>query len=54
MESNKFALQCMGGEKYDRWEKIGVEELTALMGFKLLMGIVHLPSLPDYWKQGFI
>ena len=51
MESNKFALQCMGGEKYDRWEKIGVEELTALMGFMLLMGIVHLPSLPDYWKR---
>ena len=31
-----------------------VEELTALMGFMLLMGIVHLPSLPDYWKRDVV
>ena len=30
---------------------ITVEELCAYMGFMLLMGIVHLPSLYDYWKN---
>ena len=28
-----------------------VEELQAYMGFMILMGIVHLPSIYDYWKK---
>ena len=41
----------MGGEKYEKWEKITIDELTAFMGFMLLMGIVRLPSTHDYWKR---
>ena len=33
------------------WDKVTVEELCAYMGFMLLMGIVRLPSLYDYWKN---
>ena len=35
LESNKYALQCMEQEKYDSWEKITVDELTAFLGFML-------------------
>ena len=28
-----------------------MEELKAYMGFMILMGIVHLPSIYDYWKK---
>ena len=50
-QSNKYAAECMGQEKYEKWTEITVEELCAYMGFMLLMGIVHLPSLYDYWKN---
>ena len=50
-ESNRYAAECMGPEKYDKWTEITVEELCAYMGFMLLMGIVHLPSVDDYWKN---
>lgn len=45
MQSNKYALECMGAEKYESWEKITVDELSAFIG------IVHLPSIADYWKR---
>ena len=41
----------MGQEKYDSWEKITVDEFTAFLGFMLLVGIVRLPSIADYWKR---
>ena len=47
LQSNKYACECMGGENYQSWEKIIVDELTAFMGFMLLMGIVRLPSTHD-------
>ena len=50
-QSNKYAAECMGPDKYEKWTEITVEELCAYMGFMLLMGIVHLPSLYDYWKN---
>ena len=49
VQSNKFTLECKG-EKYESWDKITIDELTAFMGFMLLMGIVRLPSIADYWK----
>ena len=48
---DKYAAECMGLEKFEKWNKVTVEELCAYMGFMLLMGIVHLPSLYDYWKN---
>ena len=49
-ESNRYAAECMVPEKY-KWTEITVEELCAYMGFMLLMGMVHLPSIDDYWKN---
>ena len=50
-QSNKFALECMGEEKFSTWMKITVQELQAYMGFMVMMGLVKLPSLKDYWKR---
>ena len=50
-QSNKFALECMGEEKFASWTKITVEELQAYMGFMILMGLIKLPSIFDYWKK---
>jgi len=47
-QTNQYALECMGGEKFARWTPVTVEELNAYMGFMILMGIVHLPSMYDY------
>ena len=50
-ESNAYANVAMGNEKYDKWSKITVDELRAFLGFSVLMGINHLPSLNDYWSR---
>ena len=41
----------MGGEKFAKWNQVTVEELQAYMGFMILMGIVRLPSIYDYWQK---
>ena len=50
-QTSKYAAECMGLEKYEKWNKVTVDELCAYMRFMLLMGIVHLPSIYDYWKN---
>ena len=50
-QSNTYAKTVMGPEKYDKWTKITVDELKAFLGFSILMGINHLPSLNDYWSR---
>lgn len=32
------------------WEPVSKEELKTFVGVELLMGILHLPSLEDYWQ----
>ena len=49
-QSNLYAKQVMGEEKYGKWEKITRDELRAYIGFCILMGIAHLPALDDYWS----
>ena len=49
-QSNLYAEQVMGEEKYACWEKISSEELRAYFGFCILMEIAHLPALDDYWS----
>lgn len=51
LQTNQYALECMGGERYAQWTPVTLPELHAYMGFMILMGIVHLPSLCDYWKK---
>ena len=50
-QSNLYAKEVMGDIKYESWTKITVEEIKAYFGFMLLMGMVPLPSLEDYWKK---
>ena len=50
-ESNNYAKSAMSDEKYDKWLEITVDELKAFLGFSVLMGINHLPSLNDYWSR---
>ena len=49
-QTNLYAQQCIGEEKYTRWDKVIVEEMKAFYGFTILMGMVRLPSLYDYWR----
>ena len=50
-ESNRYAAQVMGDERYREWTKITKEELKAFFGFSILMGIEKLPSVDDYWSK---
>ena len=49
-QSNLYAAQTMGEETYSQWNKITIEELKAYLGFYILMGLVQLPSMYDYWS----
>ena len=57
VQSNQYALECMGGETFGHWTQIITEELQAYMGFMVLMGIVHMPSIYSAhrkrWKTTF-
>ena len=50
-ESNRYAEDVMGSEKFAKWTKITVEEMKAFLGFSILMGINQLPAIKDYWKR---
>ena len=41
----------MGQLAFQSWQPVSVTELEAYMGFMILMGVVHLPALFDYWKN---
>ena len=49
-QSNLYAEQVLG-DKYVEWEKVTVEELRAYFGFMVLMGLVPLPAIDDYWRR---
>ena len=51
VETNRYAQTCMGEEEYTKWTNVTIDELKAYIGFKILMGIIRLPSLYDYWKK---
>lgn len=50
IETNRYAKECLK-EKYHTWETITEEEMYAYFGFLILMGIVNLPSIEDYWRR---
>jgi hypothetical protein len=41
----------MGAENFAMWTEITVEELQAYMRFMILMGLVKLPGIYDYWQK---
>ena len=50
-ESNRYAEDVMGSEKFAKWTKITEEEMKAFLGFSILMGINQLQAIKDYWKK---
>ena len=50
-ETNRYARQVMAEDKYRSWKQVTVEELKAFLGFSILMGVDHLPSVNDYWSR---
>ena len=36
---------------YTVWTKVTADELNAFFGFMILMGLVQLPALSDYWSR---
>ena len=49
-QSNLYASECMG-ERFDSWQIITMEELKAYFGFMILMGLMKMPSIYDYWQK---
>ena len=47
-QTNLYAQQNLGE---DEWDKVTVEELRAYFGFKVIMGLVPLPAVDDYWRR---
>ncbi len=50
-ETNRYASQMMTPSQHQKWTPLTAAELKAHMGFCMLMGIVRLPSIEDYWKK---
>ena len=48
-ETNRYAAECLG-ETCKYWEEVIVEEIKAYLRFMILMGVVRLPSIADYWR----
>ena len=50
-QTNEYAKEMMDAKKYEKWKPICLEDLKAFFGFNILMGLVSLPSVEDYWKR---
>ena len=47
LQTNMYAKEVMGVEKYEVWKEVSVEEIKAYLGFSILMGLVQMPALDD-------
>ena len=50
-ETNRYARLDMGEERYRKWDIITTEDLIAYFGILIVMGMVPIPALADYWKR---
>ena len=48
-QTNRYA-EVVLGEKYSSWKSVSAEVVHAFLGFSILMGVVSLPSLDEYWS----
>ena len=53
-ESNRYAEEVMGSEKFATGMKITVDEMKAFPGFSILMEINQLPTIKNYWKNKYL
>ena len=49
-QTNLYASQTMTIEAYSKWAIVTVEELKAYLGFYILMSLVRMPLMYDYWS----
>jgi hypothetical protein len=49
-QTNLYAQQCMEAQSFDTWPKVSATEIRAYLGFFILMGLVPLSSIYDYWS----
>lgn len=50
-ETNRYARAIMGEARYEKWETVKSNDIFAYCGIMIMMGLVHVPSLHDYWKR---
>ena len=50
-ETNRYAHIVMGDARYEKWETVKREDIYAYFGIMVMMGLVDLPCLHDYWKR---
>lgn len=50
VQTNKYAQETMEPTKFLKWKRVTMDELRAYFGFMMLMGLVRMPQLDDYWK----
>ena len=49
-QSNLYASQNMEAEAFSEWTKFTVQELKTYLSFYILMGLVQLPTMYNYWS----
>ena len=51
MKTNWYARLEMGEKRYRKWDIITTEDLIAYFSILIVMGMVPIPALADYWKR---
>ena len=51
VETNRYARTVMGEDRYRKWDKVEVDDMYAYFGIMIMMGLVELPSLHNYWQR---
>ena len=49
-ETNMYAERMMEPAKFAKWKQVDMQEIKAYLGFNMLMGLVQMPEVEDYWK----
>ena len=47
-ETNRYAALCL---QHQHWDPLTIQELQAYFGFLIIMGVVRMPSIRDYWRK---
>ena len=50
-QTNWYAEEVMGPLKFSKWTPVSVDEMSAFIGFHLLMGLNPKPSIQDYRRK---
>lgn len=53
-QTNRYALDVMGGEKFLAWDLIICEDIKAYLGLNFLLRLNPKPSVRDVWRRNSI